>query len=410
MVKGGSTKGLVQVLLVAACMRPAITSVGPVLTRIGDATGLSHAWLGLLGALPLLAFGVVSPVVHGPARRIGVEQMIVWALVALSIGTLVRSAAGRPGLWVGTFVVGAGVAVLNVLMPVVVRSNYPARVALVTGMYSAALGALAATASGVSLPIAELAGGVEGWRWSLGVWTLFTAVIAVVWGLRVRRASAVSAGVRSAPAPLTAPAPTLPPRPATSHASVWRSREAWRITGYIGLQSSTFYIMVAWFPAIAVDRGVGAGVAGWYLFAAQVVGIGSGLVLPLVLNRFGRRVSGLAVSVPMVVAVLGLLAVPSLLPLWSVFIGLSTGSALVLGLALIGFASRDSAHGAQLSGMAQSISYLIAATGPVIAGWLRDVTGSWNGTLLLIFGIAISQMVVLSSGRLSPGERAAIMA
>jgi CP family cyanate transporter-like MFS transporter len=385
------------VLLVAACMRPAITSVGPVLTRIGAATGLSHAWLGLLGALPLLAFGVVSPFVHGPARRLGVEQVIIWALVVLSVGTLLRSMAGLPGLWAGTFVVGAGVAVLNVLMPVVVRSNYPTRVALVTGMYSAALGALAATASGVSLPIAELAGGADGWHWSLGVWALFTALVAGVWSQRVRRESSAEARLSAA-----LPTATVPTQ------SVWRSREAWRITGFIGLQSSTFYIMIAWFPAIAVDRGVGAGVAGWYLFTAQVVGIGSGLVLPLVLNRYGRRVSGLAVSVPMVVAVLGLLAVPSLLPLWSVFVGLSTGAALVLGLALIGFASRDSAHGAKLSGMAQSVAYLIAAAGPVVAGWLRDVTGSWNGALFLILGIAVSQTVVLASGGLSSRERAAI--
>lgn len=387
-----STKGTVGVLLVAACMRPAITSVGPVLSEIGASEHLTHTLLGLLITLPLLAFATISPVVHGPARRFGVERVILAALTLLTVGILVRSLTGTVGLWAGTVVVGVGVAVLNVLLPVVVKARYHANVALMTGLYSAALGAMAAIASGVALPLAELPGG---WRWSLGVWALLTAGAAVVWarssaeGVAAVVDSPVEGieGVRSG---------------AKRHRSVWRSATAWRITAFMGLQSTSFYVLVAWLPAIAVARQVGPTLAGWYLFTSQIVGVLAGMVLPQVLNRFGRRVSGVVVSVPMVAACLGLLALPSLAPLWAVLIGLSTGPALVLSLSMIGIAGRDAAHGAQLSGMVQSVAYALAAIGPVVAGWLRDSTGSWNATLVMITCIAVTQAAVTSLRRWVP--------
>jgi CP family cyanate transporter-like MFS transporter len=377
-----ATTGTVGILLAAACMRPAITSVGPLLDQIGRSVPLSHTLLGLLSSLPLLCFAVVSPLVHGPARRFGVERGILWALVVLTVGIVVRSAAGLVGLWAGTVVIGSGVAVLNVLMPVVVKSRYAARVALVTGLYSAALGTAAAVASGVSLPLSRLPGG---WRLSLGVWAVLTLAVAVTWARTVHRDAAV--GRRAA---TTDRAQST----GSSRHPVWRSAAAWRITLFMGLQSTTFYIVVSWFPAIAVDRDVSPGLAGWYLFAAQIIGIGSGLALPTVLTRLGRGVAGIALSVPMLAAAVGLILAPGVMPLWVVLIGLSTGAALVLSLSMIGLAGKDARHGAQLSGMVQAVAYAMAAAGPVVAGWLRDTTGSWDATLLLIAAISVAQAVV----------------
>jgi CP family cyanate transporter-like MFS transporter len=393
------TTGLAEVLLVAACMRPAITAVGPVLSRIGHSEGLSHVGLGLLSALPLIAFAGMSPVVHAPARRYGVERLILWALIALTAGIVLRSVGGAPGRWTGTLVVGIGVAVCNVLMPVVVRSGYAARIALVTGLYSAALSVAAAAASGVSLPLAGLGGRAGGWRLSLGVWSLLTAGTALVWGRRVHRrarTAAVETVEVQAVEVQGGGGPAAPVEPAPER-SVWRTGSAWRITAFMGLQSTSFYVFVSWFPAIAVDRDVSASLAGWYLFAAQVVGIFSGLTLPLLLNRTSRQVSGVAVSLPMALAAVGLVVAPGAMPLWVLCIGLSTGSALVLALSMIGLAARGSGHGAQLSGMAQAVGYGVAATGPVLAGYLRDATGSWDAALVLLAGVAVTQALVAAA-------------
>jgi CP family cyanate transporter-like MFS transporter len=395
------TSGTVGVLLAAACMRPALTSVGPVLNQIGRSFSLNHTTLGLLSSLPLLCFAAVSPVVHGPARRFGVERGILWALGILTFGIIVRSTTGLVGLWAGTIVIGSGVAVLNVLMPVVVRRRYAARVALVTGVYSAALGVFAATASGVSLPVSRLPGG---WRLSLGIWAGLTFAGAVLWIATVYRDRPGGETAPVTPASTTADHDNAgdqveagPARP-----SVWRSAAAWRITLFMGLQSTSFYILVSWFPAIAVDRGASPSLAGWYLFAAQIIGVGSGLVLPVVLTRLGRGVAGIALSVPMLAAAIGLIVAPHLMPLWVVLIGLSTGAALVLSLSMIGLAGRDARHGAQLSGMVQAVAYTLAAAGPVIAGWLRDQTGSWDAALVLIGFIAVAQATVIVVRRPSP--------
>src|SRR6185312_15839495 len=143
--------GMGAVVVAAVCMRPALTAVGPVLGLIGTDTGLSHTMLGLLSALPLLAFAAVSPIVHGPVRRIGIERTVAWALAGLAAGSAFRAVPGLPPLWVGT--AGAGIAVCNVLIPVVIRRDHRLRVPLMTAVYSATMGTAAALASGVSQPL-----------------------------------------------------------------------------------------------------------------------------------------------------------------------------------------------------------------------------------------------------------------
>ncbi len=362
--------GMAAVLVAAVCMRPPLTAVGPVLGLIGADTGLSNTMLGLLSALPLLAFAAVSPVVHGPVRRIGIERTVAFALVALAAGSALRAVPGRPELWVGTAVVGAGIAVGNVLVPVVIRRDHPARVPLMTAVYSASMGTAAALASGVSQPLSQLPGG---WRLSLGIWAVPAALAAVVWLPRRSRAA-------------PEPEPDLEdPTP------VWRSAAAWRLTAVMGLQSTTFYIMVAWLPSIAASHGASGAVGGWYLFGYQAVGILAGLGLPAVLHRAGTPRAGILVSAPMVVACLGIIALPAALPAWVLLAGISSGSALVYALTRISLAARTSAHATRLSGMAQSVGYLLAASGPVVVGWLRDSTGSWTPALALVATLATVQ-------------------
>jgi CP family cyanate transporter-like MFS transporter len=371
-VSTGRGAGVAAIIVAAVCLRPALTSVGPVLTLIGDDTGLSNTLLGLLSALPLLAFSAVSPLVQGPARRLGIERTVVWALAALAVGVVVRSLPGLPSLWLGTALAGAGIAVCNVLIPVVVRRDHPARVSLMTGLYSATMGTAAALASGVSLPLSHLPGE---WRWSLGVWALPAAAAVVFWSLRPPREQAV-------------------PPPEVDHRPVWRSAAAWRLTAIMGLQSTSFYVMAAWLPSIATSHGVSGTLGGWYLFAYQVVGLLTGLAVPAILHRTGTAATGAIVSAPMVAAALGIVVLPAALPLWVVLAGASSGAALVYALTRISLTARTSAHATRLSGMAQSIGYLLAATGPVVVGWLRDRTGSWTPALLLIAAIALTQGTV----------------
>jgi CP family cyanate transporter-like MFS transporter len=369
----------VMVLLVAANLRAAITSVGPVLDRIGADTGLSSTALGVLGAVPLLTFAVVSPSVHLLSRRIGVERAVFAALVALVLGTVIRSLPGQQvTLWLGTVLLGASIAVGNVLLPVIVKAGFPARVAVLTSVYTSVMSGVAALASGVSVALA----GIGGWRLALGIWAILGVPAVLLWAPRLRTAT------REGP-------------PAGPGASMWTAPVAWYVALFMALQSTSFYLLITWLPSIEAGHGVSASAAGWHLFLFQLTGIAAGLVAgPVIRSSTDHRAIGAVLSALMVIAMTGLLLVPAAVLLWVTLAGISAGGAIVLALTLIGLRTRTAADTGRLSGMAQGVGYLIAAAGPVGVGALHDRTGGWTWPLLAEITVAAVQLVVaLLAGR-----------
>ncbi|WP_200901203.1 MFS transporter, partial [Nostocoides japonicum] len=413
------------VFLVAMCLRPALTSVGPLLPRIGAAEGLGETMQGLLGALPLLAFAAVSPLVHRLSGRLGVDRSVLVALLVLTVATVGRSWSGPLGLWVGTWVIGGAIAIGNVLVPVIVRRDYAGHVPGATGLYSACLVIAAGVASAVAVPVAE----ATDWRVSLAVWAIPSLVVAGAWLPRTFVGPPASVGAdlvgpgpvgpgpvagESAyppedpePAPDPGPAdpeavgpesagppayPSVVPEPATS---IWRQGTAWLVTAFMGLQAASFYILVTWLPTVEDSMGVSSRTAGIHLLLYQGIGIVGGLTIPILLRRGTTEVTGCVVaSLPTLVAVVGLLLAPALVVLWVCIAGLGQGAALVTALTLVGIRGRSHHDTARLSGMAQSVGYLLAAGGPVTAGYLAQRTGGWRATLLLVTALAVVQIVV----------------
>jgi CP family cyanate transporter-like MFS transporter len=369
------------VFLVALNLRPSLTSVGPLLPRIGRDEGLSEGMQGVLGALPLIAFGLFSPIVHRLSRRHGLERPVLAALVILAAAIAVRSYGGDGGLWVGTAIGGCAIAVGNVLVPTIVKRDYANHISRATGVYSAFLGVAAAIASAVAVPLAD----ALDWRDALAFWALPAAVVAVLWLPRARRGAA---------------APE--PRASEEHVatSVWRRPTAWWLTAFMGLQSTSFYVMVTWLPTIEADAGISEGATGVHLFLYQVVGLFAGLAIPFLMRPNSQVVAAATASTPMLIAVLGLLAAPSLGALWAIVAGFGSGSSLVVALSLISLRGRSSAETAQLSGMAQSLGYLLAAGGPVLAGYLAERTNSWTLSLTALAAVVGLQLLVgLRAGR-----------
>lgn len=378
---------LLTILVVAANLRPTITAFGSVVGLVAADTGLGPGALGLLGGLPLLAFAVVSPVVHVLSRRLGAERAVLISTLVLIGATVVRSLPGPvANLMLGTVLMGAAIAVANVVIPELVKQDFPGEVPLVTGLYTTVLGATAAVASGLALPVAELGG----WRLGIGIWGLLTVVAALVWPLRMRsRADRGPTAGAGDPAD-AGPAP-----------SVWRSPVAWQVSLIMATQGLTYFLLVTWLPSIEVSLGIDPVTAGWHSFLYQVVGIAAGLgVTPFMRGRRDHRAVGVVISVLLIVAVLGLLLAPGLLVVWLVVAGLSGGGSLVLALALVGERSSSAAVAGRLSGMAQSVGYLLAASGPWGAGLLFAATGSWTFPLLAVIAVAGVQLVLsLLAGR-----------
>jgi CP family cyanate transporter-like MFS transporter len=233
-------------VLLAANLRPALTSVAPLIGQIRSNTEISNGVAGLLTTLPLLAFGVLSPVAPRLARWFGMERMLLVSMLVLAVGILLRSAGEVAALFVGTAILGAAIAVGNVLLPSLVKREFPERVGLMTSIYSAALGFSAAIAAGASFPIAQQTG--IGWQASLALWALLALVAAAAWLPQIRSARPASASAETS----------------QGVSGLWRSPLAWQVTLFMGLQSLAYYVVLTWLPEILqeVVGGMSASLAG----------------------------------------------------------------------------------------------------------------------------------------------------
>ncbi|WP_448071190.1 MFS transporter [Georgenia yuyongxinii] len=368
---------LLGIVLVAANLRPVITAVGPVLPSVGADTGLSPSALGILAAVPVVAFGAVSPVVATLGRRFGIERTVAGALVLLAVGTVVRSLPGSAApLWLGTALIGAAIAVGNVLLPAVVKKDFPLRLTTVTAVYIAVQSVFAATASGVAVPVAQ----AGTWRVALGAWAVLVVVALAVWLPRLRGGRGVT---------------TAAGRARTGGAPVWRAGLAWEVAVYMGLQSTVFYVLVNWLPTLEQDLGVSAAAAGWHLFLYQVAAIFSNLATPA-LMRVGpdQRVASLLMPTLMLAGMLGLVLAPGLVQVWVAVVGLGSGGSFVVALSLVGLRAADPGTASRLSSMAQTVGYLGAAVGLVLAGVLRDLTGPGPLLLVALTAVVSGQLLV----------------
>jgi CP family cyanate transporter-like MFS transporter len=364
------------IVLLAANLRPALTGVAPLIGQIRAETGISNGVAGLLTTLPLLAFGMLSPIAPRVARRFGMERVLLASLLVLAAGILLRWAVAVAALFLGTVVLGAAIAVANVLLPSLVKREFPEHAGLMTSVYTTSLGISAALAAGVSVPLAQLVG----WRGALAVWVLPALLAGVAWLPQLIRSDhPADPSARNAP----------------GVRDLWRSSLAWQVTLFMGLQSLSYYMTLTWLPEILQAKGMGAAMAGWMLGLSQAVAIVTMFLAPMVAQRRPSQRGVVVVAVVISgVGALGLLVSGSTAStLWVVLLGLGQGASFSLALTFFALRAPDSGHAAALSGMAQSVGYLLAAGGPFLFGVLRDATGSWKVPLVLLLVITVCLLI-----------------
>jgi CP family cyanate transporter-like MFS transporter len=372
-------------VLVAINLRPAAAAVGPLIHRIRADTGLSGTAAGLLGTLPVLCFGALAPLAPPLARRVGMHAAIAASITVLIAGLLIRLVPGTAFLFLGTIVAGAAIAVANVLLPVLVRRDFPQRTGLMTGLYSTALIGFAALAAGVSVPLADALGG--GWRPGLAIWAAPAAIALVAWLLQPRGDRGRSAAGTTQ---IAGPRPLL------------RDRLAWAVTLFFGFQSAGFYATLTWLPSIFQSHGASESQAGLLLSVSLIVGILTALTVPPIAARSRQQRALVAVFTSCIaLGWIGILVAPMSAPyLWVVLLGIGQNACFPLALTLIVLRGGTVASTAALSTMAQTVGYLIAAAAPLLVGALHDLTGSWTPPLVLLLAMVVPQMLAgLAAGR-----------
>ncbi|MBG0856380.1 CynX/NimT family MFS transporter [Streptomyces spinoverrucosus] len=385
---------VVGIVLSALNLRPAITSLGALLEEVRDGLGMSGSVAGVLTSVPPLCFAVFGVMAPRLARRFGPGAVVCAGMVAIAAGLLVRPyAGGTAGFLAASALALMGIAVSNVLMPVIVKRWFPDRVGSMTGLYSMALALGTSLAAAVTVPITEALGG--SWQSGLALWAALAAAAVVPWIPFVRdRGGVRDRGSASAETPGREPhareeataAPAL---------RITRSRTAWALAVFFGLQATAAYITMGWMAQIFRDAGVPAGRAGLLLAVTMVMGVPLALVIPRLATRlpqqgpivFALGVCGLAGYAGLYVAPAGGAWA------WALLLGVSN-CAFPLALTMVGMRARTGAGVAQLSAFAQSTGYLISIPGPLLVGVLYQHSGGWGLPLALMAALMVPQMAV----------------
>ena len=386
---------VIGIIFIAANLRSPLTAVGPVVDQIRNSLHISNTLAGMITTFPLFAFAGFSPFVPRLARKYGTGLVLFWSLAFLTLGIGLRSMFGEIGLFFGTAILGLSISVGNVLVPSLIKRDFSKRVGLMTGVYNASMSLFGAIASGVSIPVAVKAG--LGWEGALSIWSALSFFTLILWTPQVihkkqknvreevinndnnvKKISAEGYGIKNIN------------ESATNEVHMWRSPLAWQVTIYMGLQSMVLYCMYAWLPNILMSQGMKSGEAGLMLSLCQLTSIPFGFIGSVLAGRkSNQRPMTIIASLCVLSGLLGVFFGETRLEvIWMVLLGSGTALTFSMSLLFFNFRTKNADQAARLSGMAQSVGYLLASFGPMIFGLLHDITNNW--TLPLIILIAVS--------------------
>jgi CP family cyanate transporter-like MFS transporter len=358
--------------MVTLNLRGVITCVGPLLRDIQAHFGLNGVAAGLLTSLPLFAFGFLSPYAAPVARRYGMERAIFASMLLLVAGMVLRYLDGVVWLYLGTAFIGCGIAFNNVLLPGLLRRDFPGQITVVTALFTMVLVSCGGLGSGLAIPLADLGG----WRFSLASWAIPAALALVIWIPQLR--------AQTAPATVEA------------RISMWKQPLAWQVSLFMACQSTAFFVMIAWFPSMMSDlAGTSAARSGVILFIYQIFVLGSVMITPVFIHRMrDQRAIGVVLSGMILLSFVGLYFDPAHALGWMIVMGLGAGGSLVLSITLFSLRVATAMQSVALSGMAQAVGYLIAAVTPIAIGLIHDLTNRWSIPLFLMISLSAMQLAM----------------
>ncbi|ADY51209.1 major facilitator superfamily MFS_1 [Pseudopedobacter saltans DSM 12145] len=379
-INWGVIIAVIGVFFISSNLRAAITSVGPVISEISAQLNMNKFQSGLVTTIPLLAFGFLSALAPKFASKIGIEKVLGFSMLVLTAGLLIRIQGNVPFLFLGAALIGTAIAMGNVLMPAFIKDKFPKNLGLVTGIFTVSMNLIGALAAGYSIRMGHLTG--WGWKGSIGVWFILSLIAFAVWIpqlINSRKSQKTEQNI-------------IAEQKRESFSSLLRSPLAWCITLFMGLQSCLFYMLVAWLPIILQDWGMTKEQSGWTFSYVQLAQLPVTFIGPILAVKMKNQAPLVwLTAIALLLGTIGIVffkttyIVPSVLA-----IGFSGGLAFSLVMMFFVLRTKSSIRAAQLSGMAQSFGYLIAACSPPLFGLIYDLTLDWTYPLLLYFLLSFS--------------------
>lgn len=374
MKKSKSLFLVLGILFISFNLRAPITAVGSVVKMIQEEYALGSAAAGFITTLPLIAFAIVSPFVSTLANKLGQANTMFTGLILILIGEAIRSYTGVFGLFAGTAIIGIGIAIGNVIVPGIIKRYFSHRAGLITSIYTSGMCIFAAIGAGVSIPLATGLG--LGWQNTLCVWFILTSLTIFIWlpQLFILKKRHSDRNIEH------------------DHKSIWTSPLAWWVTLFMGVQSLLFYSLVAWLTTIIISRGLSQSFASSMALLFQLMAIPATLVIPTLCDKFkDQRILSVCVAAIYAIGMILFIfaASPVLMTISVILLSIGMGGSISLSIAFISLRSPNSHTAAELSGMSQSAGYLLAAIGPVITGFIYDLTLSWTIPIILFIGLIV---------------------
>lgn len=369
--------GALLIFLVGANMRTAITIIPPILTNIQDTFSLPEWFLGSLTTIPLICFGLLSPTVTYFIKHFGILSVTVVDLLLLTAGNFIR-VYSFTSLLCGTILIGGGIAMLNVLAPTLVSYLFPMKIGTYTGMYVFALSLSSSISAGFSAVISHLI------TWQTMIqFVSVIPVVTIVVALLLRRFTKKRPTAKGKVSQLN---PEV-------QGSVWRRPLAWALGGFMGLQSLLFYSILTWLPPILMASGINQNTAGYLLGLLQLVALPISFVVPRIISSVAKQSTMIWTISALFIVGLGSLMLASR-SFWfaviaCILLGLSTNMAFSEAMTLFSLKTRTPNETASASGMGQAIGYILAATGPMICGWLHGLTTNWFAVLVFLLLVTV---------------------
>ncbi len=397
-----ATAVVVAILLLGLNLRGPIVAVSPVLDAIRADLHVGAATAGLLTSLPVLCFGVLTPVASVLLARAGLGRGVSISLALLLVGMAARSADGLTGALVGTLLIGAAITVGNIAVPVVIGRDLHRHSGTVLGAYTASLNVGSMVTLSLTVPLAQ----VLGWRTALVAWGALVLVAAAVWRVAVRDPARRGADTETADGP-------SPARPvgegAPGPGAWWRRPVVWGLTAAFSGQAFAYYGVTAWLPLLLRDElGMAAAAAGTAASVFQAAALVGAFGVPVLLRVLpGPRGAVLVVTATWVTLPVGLLLAPQLWPVWCGLGGAAQGGGLVVIFALIVRRARDLAENRRMSALVQGGGYVVAAAGPTVVGAVHAATGGWTAPLLVVLAAIVLLGVAGTASAGGPAPRPA---
>ncbi|VKO79945.1 cyanate permease [Streptococcus pneumoniae] len=367
------------IILIGVSLRTPFTVLPIILGNISQGLEVEVSSLGVLTSLPLLMFTLFSPFSTQLAQKIGLEHLFTYSLFFLTIGSLIRL-INLPLLYLGTLMVGASVAVINVLLPSLIQANQPKKIGFLTTLYVTSMGIATALASYLAVPITQ----ASSWKGLILLLTLLCLATFLVWLPNHRYNHRLA-----------------PQTKQKSQIKVMRNKQVWAIIIFSGFQSLIFYTVMTWLPTMSIHAGLSSHEAGLLTSILSLISIPFSMTIPSLTTGLSTRNRQLMLTLVSLAGVVGIsmlfFPINNFIYWLAIHLLIGTATSALFPYLMVNFSLKTSApeKTAQLSGLSQTGGYILAAFGPTLFGYSFDLFHSWVPSVAALLLIDILMTVAL---------------